>query len=247
MSVATARRLIVNADDLGMHPEIDAGIIEAHRRGIVTSASLMVRGASASGAAARASKTPSLSLGLHLDLSEWEYGDGSWTARYERADPLDPPAVEQELRAQLERFWELTDQDPTHLDSHQHVHEEEPVLTIAMVLAQELGVPLRNRTAGIAYCGEFYGQSGKGEPYPFGVTTDNLLAVLGELEPGVTELGCHPGRAVDSSVSSYARERALEVETLCDPTVRGAIETAGIELISFADVPPVSSPPDQRG
>ena len=33
--------LIVNADDFGQSPGINRGIIEAHERGIVTSASLM--------------------------------------------------------------------------------------------------------------------------------------------------------------------------------------------------------------
>src|SRR5689334_198294 len=37
-----ARQVIINADDFGMSVEIDRGILEAHDRGVVTSASLMV-------------------------------------------------------------------------------------------------------------------------------------------------------------------------------------------------------------
>ncbi|MGB8931008.1 MAG: ChbG/HpnK family deacetylase, partial [Anaeromyxobacteraceae bacterium] len=47
------RCLVVNADDLGYDPEIDRGILEAHARGIVTSATAMV-GTRFSAAALRA-------------------------------------------------------------------------------------------------------------------------------------------------------------------------------------------------
>jgi predicted glycoside hydrolase/deacetylase ChbG (UPF0249 family) len=50
----------------------------------------------------------------------------------------------------------------------------------------------------------------------------------------VTELACHPGRGVDSE--PYGREREREVEALCDPRMRAAIERGGIRLSSFAEV-----------
>jgi chitin disaccharide deacetylase len=229
------RFLIVNADDLGMHPAVDAGILEAHERGIVTSTSLMVRRASAADAASKAWSV-GLAIGLHLDLSEWEYGDGRWQPRYERADPRDESAVAQELRDQLERFRELVGADPTHLDSHQHVHGSPPVLGIARRMAAELRVPLRNDSAAIAYRGDFYGQTGTGEPYPEGITREAMTALLRGLPPGITEVGCHPGHALDPDVSSYAAERSIELRTLCDPDVRTVIAEEAIRLISFADV-----------
>ena len=64
------RTLIVNADDFGRSAEINAGIVQAHRDGIVTSASLMVRWPAAVGAAAYARERPDLALGLHFDLGE---------------------------------------------------------------------------------------------------------------------------------------------------------------------------------
>ena len=45
------RILIVNADDFGQSPGVNAGVIEAHERGIVTSASMMVCWPAAAGAA----------------------------------------------------------------------------------------------------------------------------------------------------------------------------------------------------
>ena len=64
------RYLIVNADDLGASPGVDRGILEAHARGIVTSASLMVDTPWSAEGAARARATPALSVGLHIVLPE---------------------------------------------------------------------------------------------------------------------------------------------------------------------------------
>ena len=88
-----ARVLIVNADDLGLSPGVNAGIIEAHLRGIVTSASLMVRQPAAREAARLARAHPGLSVGLHLDLCEWQYRDGVWQLEYEVVALQDEVAV----------------------------------------------------------------------------------------------------------------------------------------------------------
>lgn len=228
-----ARRLIVNADDFGLSPGVNRGIVEAHERGIVTSTSLMVRQPAAPQAVGLARRLPDLAVGLHLDLGQWNYEDGEWRLAYQRCPPADPDAVEAECRAQLAAFRELLDRDPTHLDSHQHVHESEPVGSVAAKLAAELGVPLRARS--IPYEGGFYGQSGKGEPFPDGITSERLIELVAALPAGTTELGCHPGIAV-ASESSYGPERERELLALCDARVREAIESDGVQLLSFAQL-----------
>jgi len=225
------RRLIVNADDLGLSEGVNAGIAEAHERGIVTSASLMVRQADAGDAAACARRHPSLAVGLHIDIGQWDYESGEWRVAYQRCSPEDGGAVEAECRRQLEMFRELLGRDPTHLDSHQHTHMDEPVSSVAEALAAELGVPLRGRD--IRYEGGFYGQSGKGEPWPRGITVEHLIELVESLPRGWTELGCHPGFGVGAE-SSYGPEREREVQALCDPRVSAAIEDGDVELRSFA-------------
>lgn len=229
---AAARFLIVNADDLGLSAAVNAGIAEAHERGIVTSASLMVRQGAAAEAAAYAAAQPGLAVGLHIDLGQWDYVNGEWMPAYQRCDSDDPAAVEAECGGQLERFRELIGRDPTHLDSHQHTHLSEPVATVAARMAAGLGVPLRDR--GIRYEGGFYGQSGKGEPVPEAIEVASLVRILAALPPGWTELGCHPGRGMGDE-SSYAQERETELQTLCAPRVREAIANEGIALRSFAE------------
>ena len=122
------RVLIVNADDFGRSPGVNRGVIQAHEEGIVTSATLMVRWPAAEDAAEYA-RSHSLSVGLHLDLGEWEHRDGEWHIRYRVLDDDSEEAVAEEIRRQLERFEALVGTPPTHLDSHQHVHLRDPVRT----------------------------------------------------------------------------------------------------------------------
>lgn len=227
------RFLVVNADDLGLSGAVNAGIFEAHEGGVVTSASLMVRQAAAPAAAEEAGAHPGLAIGLHLDLGQWDYENGEWTQAYLHCDTDDRDEVEAETRAQLERFRALTGRDPTHLDSHQHSHESEPAKGVAEALAAELGVPLRNRA--VRYEGGFYGQSGKGEPFPEGITSERLVELIEALPPGWTEIGCHPAAGAVPT-SSYDAERQIELRALCDPSIREALNVTNVKLCNFAQV-----------
>jgi chitin disaccharide deacetylase len=230
--VPEARYLVVNADDFGQSEGINAGIVEAHERGIVTSASLMVRWAATANAVDYARRHTELGLGLHMDLGEWVYRADEWVRAYEVVPDNDPKAVAAEVQHQIVTFRRLVGRDPTHLDSHQHVHRQEPVRSILRQVAAELAVPLRESSRGVRYCGSFYGQSATGGPFPEGIEVDNLLRILRELRPGVTELGCHPGLGADVP-APYQHERAHEVRALCDPRVRAAVDELGIRLGGF--------------
>jgi chitin disaccharide deacetylase len=229
------RALIVNADDFGLSPGVNAGVARAHEQGILTSASLMVRRPAAAAAAEYARDAPALSVGLHVDLGEWVHRDGAWKAVYEVVQLDDAVAVEAEVQAQLDRFRALTGRDPTHLDSHQHVHKWEPVTEVLRGLATQLGVPLRQRLGGVRYCGDLYGQNERGEPIPEAVTPRALIEIIRHLEPGVTELACHPGLGADTG-TAYDTERAQEVDVLCDPRVAEALKREEVVLRSFADI-----------
>lgn len=132
------RRLIVNGDDFGLSPGVNRGIVEAHDRGILTSASLMVRRPGAEDAAGLARERPRLSVGLHAEL-----------------DGLDPDEARAELDTQLDRFRALVGSEPTHLDSHHNVHLSDG---FAEVFAG-YGIPVRGRSAA-RYVRDFYGDVG---------------------------------------------------------------------------------------
>jgi chitin disaccharide deacetylase len=236
------RYLIVNADDFGLSEGVNRGIIRTHEQGILTSASLMVRYPAAVEAARYASQHPRLSVGLHLDLAEWVYRNYEWVPRYQVVPPDDEKALAAEVTRQLAEFERLMGRGPTHIDSHQHVHRSEPARSVVSRAAEQLSVPLRSFTPRVQYCGDFYGQTGEGDPYPEGISVDGLLKTIQNLPAGLTELGCHPGQ--DEQLDSvYRSERIQEVKVLCDPQVRAALEANGASLCSFAEVPRLLAQP----
>jgi len=231
------RRLIVNADDFGQSPGINAGIARAHEQGIVSSASLMVRWPAAPAAADYARTHPSLGVGLHLDLCEWTCVDGRWSPLYEVVSLDDVEMIGAELSRQLERFRELVGRDPTHVDSHQHVHQEPLILAPVLGAAKTLGVPVRGHDARVRYDGRFYGHGRHALPCHQQISRPALTSMILSLPEGTTEWGCHPAVGLDVE-SVYAVEREMELRVLCDPAIRAAVNDAGIQLISFRDVGP---------
>lgn len=231
---AGQRLLIVNADDFGQSAGVNRGVALAHGHGVVTSASLMVRWPQAAAAAeyAAAAKLP---LGLHIDLGEWTFGQGSWSPVYVVVDLEDKRGILEEVRQQARTFIELTGAPPTHIDSHQHVHRREPVRSAVAAIAGELGdSPIRHDSK-VRYCGAFYGHTDEGGAIPHAISVDALVNVISSLPLGVTELSCHPAAAVDLA-TMYGPERLVELATLCDARVRDVIEAEGIRLCSFGSL-----------
>src|SRR5262245_31880630 len=229
-----SKHLIINGDDFGQTAGITDGIIRVRSRGVLTSASLMVRWPAARAAAAYAAAHPTLGVGLHLDFGEWRMSKNGWTPIYEVVSLDEPAEVRTEAVKQLEPFARLLGRDPTHLDSHQHVHRHEPIRTVLRELADRLNVPLRECSS-IRYCGDFYGQDDAGSVSLERVGVDGLIKILRSLPAGITELVCHPSSSDDVD-SMYRSERRKELETLCDVRVALALMQERIQLISFADV-----------
>ena len=249
--MTTAKRLIVNADDFGRTSGINRGVIEAHRKGIVTSATLMVSHAAAAEAAALAKDCPGLGVGLHVALTggppalpperlaSLVDGRGLLPAKPEGLAAAEPKEVLAETRAQLRRFREIMGRDPTHFDSHHHSHRVPAVFEALLTLARETGLPIRSTSAemrerlrheGIPTT-DFFVEAFYGE----GATLESLIHVLGSLEPGTTELMCHPA-VVDEELragSSYAEPRARELQALTHREGRQIVQAAGIRLIHF--------------
>lgn len=219
--------LIVNADDFGASHGINRGIIEAHRQGIVTSASLLVTTPWSEEAARLGRAAPELSVGLHINID----GDG----REPDLAKSDASRLRAELDRQCRRFEALMGYPPTHLDSHHNVHQDPRRLPYFLDLARQCGVPLRNH-GHVRYLSRFYGQWG-GKTHLEQVSVDSLLHMLEtEIQEGVTELSCHPGYIEPDFSSGYSSERETELETLCSPSIRVALAELQIQLVAFRDV-----------
>ena len=153
------RRLVVNADDLGLTVGVNNGIFDAHDRGVLTSASIFANGQATDDAIGRAMRRPALGIGAHLTLVDGQptlpaaripsltRGGGrlyrSWKpfivacllGRIALTD------VERELTAQLDRL-RSAGLRLTHLDAHKHVHAFPPIFAIVARLAERFRVPV---------------------------------------------------------------------------------------------------------
>jgi chitin disaccharide deacetylase len=229
------RFVIINADDFGFTSGINRGILEAHERGIVTSTSLMVRQPTAAEITAVAREHPRLSIGLHLDFEEWTIVDGEWSLAYRWVSPEDAHAIREETQRQIDLFHKLVGRPPTHIDSHQHVHDKEPARSIvAKMVEQQLGVPIRGQDPRIRFDGRFYGQAGKAEPYAAALSTESLLQQIESCPPGWTEIGCHPGH-IGGLTSMYRQERLKELRILTDVTLVAQVRSGAVQLASYLD------------
>jgi chitin disaccharide deacetylase len=148
------KNLIVNADDLGWSEGVNRGIVEAHRKGLVTSTSLLANGQAFESGTAAARANPELAVGAHLNLSngaptatpaevpsllnaknEFEGGPESLILRI-ASRSLEPDQVEREWEAQIQKI-RAAGIIPTHLDGHKHVHMLPGLFEIALRLAKK--------------------------------------------------------------------------------------------------------------
>jgi predicted glycoside hydrolase/deacetylase ChbG (UPF0249 family) len=213
--------LIVNADDFGASRGINRGILETHRRGILTSTSLLVNRPWSEEAAALSQDAPELSIGLHVHL------------RDERGlQAVLPSHLQEELQTQLQRFQELMGRPPTHIDSHHNVHRRPEAQPEFIRFAQRYSLPLREQSP-VRYFSKFYGQWG-GQTHLEQISTESLALMLEtEIGEGITELSCHPGYAEPDYPGSYAAEREAELRTLCDQVIRDALAACSIQLTNY--------------
>jgi predicted glycoside hydrolase/deacetylase ChbG (UPF0249 family) len=238
------KKLIVTADDVGLHRGMTDGAIRAHRDGIVTACSMVANGVAFDDAVRKLRDLPSLEVGVHLTLvEELSLTTGQpMPKNYTHFMLSRPVDVEPELRAQIEKVL-ASGLRVTHLNGHQHLHLLPRVFTVVEKLASEYRIGYvrrvndrggRSRRAAMAALG-FLGRRARGSNnYTIGVAdAGHLHAVepLLEFVDGVTELVTHPGIAVDA-YRHWQYEWDAETKALCHPELRNALASRGIDLIA---------------
>lgn len=129
------RRLVVNADDFGFTHDVNRGIVDAHRNGILTSTTLMANGGAFDDAVRLARENPSLDIGVHFVLVGGP-GQPATVAQLLQALALRRLHPYDELKPQVERIL-AAGLRPTHLDTHKHTHLWPPVLDAVARLGEE--------------------------------------------------------------------------------------------------------------
>ncbi len=134
----------MNADDFGFTPDVNEGIVESHRRGILTSTTVMANGAAFDHAVRLAAETPMLDIGCHLVLiSGCSLVTGKplprTVAELVAALARREIRVYEELAAQVRRILDAGIR-PSHLDTHKHTHLAPPVLDAVARVADEFDI-----------------------------------------------------------------------------------------------------------
>ncbi|MBM3746126.1 MAG: ChbG/HpnK family deacetylase [Acidobacteria bacterium] len=231
------RRLVVNADDFGFSRDVNAGIVEAFQRGIVRSTTLMANGAAFDDAVRLARAHPGLDVGCHLTLVEAP-GLPVGLAGLIRAVALRRIPIYEELAGQVRRILDAGIH-LTHLDTHKHTHLLPPVLKAVCRIAREFGIPwvrrpVLFRARGCRTTDHFAGFTLTGR-----LDTAALVRVIRNLRPGLTEFMCHPGRCgpeLEAARTRLKASRERELEALCAPEVREALQSAQVQLVSYREL-----------
>ena len=215
------KRLIVNADDFGFTRDVNAGIVEAHTRGILTATTLMANGDAFADAVQLAVANPTLDVGIHFVLI------GGRSLLTGDLLPKDVPGLVRAVYAgQLDLYGELHAQAekvkaaglaPLHADTHKHTPLLAPVCRAVRTVAEEFGIQFLRRPLDLdlPFRAPFKtklvnalvrDRARAMDLSPFRVTnhfagfaltgryeTRDLEALFGNLPDGVTELMTHPG------------------------------------------------------
>lgn len=248
--------LIINVDDFGLSESVNRGVIEVFNQQNLSTASMFANLPGFDDAIKLWKNEPYLDIGLHFNLT---YGypvsdphdipslvDSSGRFRYQDLDWKKTNWNEEEIKLELGAQWKKlvnTGLKPTHLDSHHYVHNYSIVYVQMSQLASEEKIPMRRTRKPLSprpcletdhlITEEYHGPNG----------LSNLLKVLDKLEPGISELNCHPGYSDKTvvEISDWTTERERELQVFLNPAIREAIHHHQIELINFRDMKPVNS------
>jgi len=177
------RKVVVNADDFGFTCDVNQGIVEAHRQGILTATTLMASGAAFDDAVRLARENPTLDIGVHLVLVG-EPPFPATVAQLTRAVAFGRIRIYDELQAQVRRILD-TGLEPTHLDTHKHTHLLPPVLEAVAQLSEEYKIPWVRRPFDFPLT-----PAGPGVTWAKRATSKSLSIVRGHFARVLARHGC---------------------------------------------------------
>ena len=231
------KKIIINADDFGLTIGVNEGIIEAFKNGVLTSTTLMVNQPYAKEAVELSKKNPKLGVGMHMTFDKGKALTGVSTLTDENGNlknskTLLEQGIEEdfykEILAQYKEFKKLMGKEPTHVDSHHHIHMNNPEAFKAMTtFCTENKLKHRGNDNLI---GRFYGAD---------VGEDMLIQLIEDKSKennNIIEVMTHPGRNDKflEATSSYASLRDEETRILTSTKVKNYIKDNFI-LVNFLE------------
>ncbi|EKO3827212.1 chitin disaccharide deacetylase [Vibrio harveyi] len=239
-------KVIFNADDFGLTPGVNKGIIKAHQQGVVQSTTMMVGMDAERHAIELAKQNPNLNVGVHLrfttgipltghpNLTRGQTQFVSYDELWKIQD-FEEEVVYQEAVAQVEAFLKLG-LPLSHLDSHHHAHTHPQLLPVIRKVAQKYKVPLRG--SGLCHIENSVKYYFTAEFYDQGVSLEAIMKHLLSLKAqyDVVEVMCHPAEADQSllSKSSYAQQREVELQVLTSPVFKQELAQHGMAITDYS-------------
>lgn len=244
-------KIVINADDMGYTSSISQGIREGYRCGLVSSSTVMSHMPFAASVPELLKDTP-IPLGCHLTLTCGKPLTGGkslvneegnfWKYRDFYSRTIDVGEAYAEFKAQIEKFIEIFERRPTHLDSHQGCtdgvsvllknnpelaskHNTKEIYEMSLALAKEYDLPLR-RNCEFEWTDVFYGEN---------ATVETIIRHIENNRDKDIEFMVHPAYC-DLELyrrSSYNTYRVKELDALCDQRLIDYFLENDIDLVDF--------------
>ncbi|PID52697.1 MAG: hypothetical protein CR972_00620 [Candidatus Moraniibacteriota bacterium] len=205
------QKLIINADDYGMSPRFNTGIIYMINHKIVSSTTVMINEKYID--AQELLKNKSISVGLHINVTEEN--------------------CEKETEKQIKKFEKIFGTLPSHMDGHKHCHLRPYTLHETIKCAKKYAIPLRSR---FVEDRKIIQKNNVATPDHYiswhPIRFAKLYRNLQENDAPITELVSHPGYFDKNCSYPYNREREEEMSILQKPEIQDLI-ISKYELISY--------------
>ena len=253
-------KVIINSDDFGYSSGINHGILEAHKKGILTSATLMTNTPGFEQAVQMAKETSSLGVGIHLTLTFLKPLSGKvnsltdLTGQFHKLSEykagtvaVDLDELYEEWNSQIQKAIQHGVQ-PTHLDSHHHIHTLGKHSEVIIRLAEKYNLPIRgnfDQKAAVKTTDYFepdfdligtWMQEEK-EEQKIELYIDQLVERLHQYD--TTEIMCHVGY-IDrflATHTSFSVPRIYQTDFLINSAFVDRIkEDTTIQLINYRDI-----------
>lgn len=247
-------KVIFNSDDFGYSYGVNYGIIDAYRRGILTSTTLMANMPGFEHAVDLKKEFPALGVGVHLTLTCGEpllanvdtltdKGLFKHLSFYEKGFSIDLDQLYQEWDAQIQKVYRAGVQ-PTHLDSHHHTHSFGDNQEVVVALAKKYDLPVRcnfDRKEEVRHATYF---EPKFDDVGEDMEADQLNVYLNQLlerlrTEQIVEVMCHTAY-IDKTLmegSSFVLPRINQVDFLINSVFAKEVKKhSQIELITYKDI-----------
>lgn len=246
--------LIINSDDFGYEQSVNLGIIEAHKNGVLTSATLMPNMQGFDNAIKLSKENENLGVGVHLVLTCGkpildpkevstlidENGNFKNVSNYHKDYTINLDEVYNEWKAQINKVIE-TGIMPTHLDSHHHINVVHGINDVFEQLSREYKLPVRNNynvSKDLVTTKGFYDLDNL--PFKTGFWKEmeitNFIKYIKICK--TVEAMCHVGYIGPylQETSSFIKVRPLQVKELTNIEFLKILNDEGIKLGTYRDL-----------